>query len=81
MSKRFDVYREISAAIHAQFKRYTDLMEGVALDQDGWPEYYDGKNARLIGKQSRKYQAWTIGAFLIAKELIANPNHLELVLI
>ncbi len=49
------------------------------LYQDGWPEYYDGKNARLIGKQSRKYQAWTIGAFLIAKELIANPSHLKLI--
>ncbi len=49
------------------------------LYQDGWPEYYDGKNARLIGKQSRKYQAWTIGAFLVAKELIANPSHLELI--
>jgi DNA polymerase-4 len=30
---RFDVYREISAAIHAIFKRYTDLVEGVALDE------------------------------------------------
>ena len=30
---RFDVYREISAAIHAIFKRYSDLVEGVALDE------------------------------------------------
>ncbi|MHC5916489.1 MAG: Y-family DNA polymerase [Nostoc sp.] len=30
---RFDVYREISAAIHAIFKRYSDLLEGVALDE------------------------------------------------
>ncbi|WP_193200381.1 DNA polymerase IV [Nostoc sp. MG11] len=30
---RFDIYREISAAIHAQFKRYSDLVEGVALDE------------------------------------------------
>ncbi|WP_242054396.1 DNA polymerase IV [Nostoc sp. FACHB-888] len=30
---RFDVYREISTAIHAIFKRYTDLVEGVALDE------------------------------------------------
>lgn len=48
------------------------------LRQDGWPEYYDGKNARLIGKQSRKYQAWTIAAFLVAKELMINPSHLTL---
>ncbi len=30
---RFDVYREISTAIHAIFKRYSDLVEGVALDE------------------------------------------------
>ncbi|OYD88642.1 DNA polymerase IV [Nostoc sp. 'Peltigera membranacea cyanobiont' 213] len=30
---RFDVYREISTSIHAIFKRYTDLLEGVALDE------------------------------------------------
>ncbi|WP_347242552.1 hypothetical protein [Nostoc sp. FACHB-888] len=30
---RFDVYRDISAAIHAMFKRYSDLVEGVALDE------------------------------------------------
>ncbi|MBD2536893.1 DNA polymerase IV [Nostoc flagelliforme FACHB-838] len=30
---RFDVYREISTSIHAIFKRYTNLVEGVALDE------------------------------------------------
>ncbi|MEH2084987.1 MAG: DNA polymerase IV [Nostoc sp.] len=30
---RFDVYREISTSIHAIFKRYSDLVEGVALDE------------------------------------------------
>ncbi|MBD2511383.1 hypothetical protein H6G91_29760 [Nostoc muscorum FACHB-395] len=30
---RFDVYRNISTSIHAIFKRYSDLVEGVALDE------------------------------------------------
>jgi nucleotidyltransferase/DNA polymerase involved in DNA repair len=30
---RFDVYQKISTSIHAIFKRYTDLVEGVALDE------------------------------------------------
>ncbi len=30
---RFEVYRSISAEIHAIFKRYTDLVEPVALDE------------------------------------------------
>ncbi|MBU7587515.1 MAG: DNA polymerase IV [Nostoc sp. TH1S01] len=30
---RFDVYREVSAQIHEIFRRYTDVVEGVALDE------------------------------------------------
>ncbi|AKG20764.1 glycoside hydrolase 100 family protein [Calothrix sp. 336/3] len=49
------------------------------LSGDEWPEYYDGKKGRLIGKQARKYQTWTIAGFLLAKELLKNPQHLPLV--
>ncbi len=49
------------------------------LSQDQWPEYYDGKHGRLIGKEARKYQTWTIAAFLAAEELIANPDYLALI--
>jgi glycogen debranching enzyme len=51
----------------------------VRLIEDEWPEYYDGKKGRLIGKQSRKYQTWTITGFLLAKELMNNPSYLPLV--
>ncbi|MBD2683343.1 MULTISPECIES: DNA polymerase IV [Nostoc] len=30
---RFDVYREVSAQVHDIFKRYTDVVEGIALDE------------------------------------------------
>jgi hypothetical protein len=49
------------------------------LSEDEWPEYYDGKKGRLMGKQARKYQTWTIAGFLLAKELMANPSYLPLV--
>ncbi len=49
------------------------------LHYDEWPEYYDGKKGRLIGKQARKYQTWTIAGFLLAKELLQNPTLLPLV--
>jgi hypothetical protein len=55
-----------------------DLVEG-RLSEDQWPEYYDGKNGRLIGKEARKYQTWTIAGFLVAQELIANPAYLALI--
>jgi hypothetical protein len=49
------------------------------LAEDEWPEYYDGKKGRLIGKQARKYQTWTITGYLLAKELMNNPELLPLV--
>ena len=49
------------------------------LCEDEWPEYYDGKKGRLIGKQARTYQTWTIAGFLLAKELLHNPTHLPLI--
>jgi glycogen debranching enzyme len=49
------------------------------LSKEEWPEYYDGKKGRLIGKEARKYQTWSIAGYLLAKELIANPEHLKLV--
>ncbi|BAZ45102.1 neutral invertase [Chondrocystis sp. NIES-4102] len=47
------------------------------LSQDKWAEYYDGKNGRLIGKEARKKQNWTISSFLLAQELIDQPKYLD----
>ena len=47
--------------------------------KDEWAEYYDGKNGRLIGREARKYQTWTIAGFLLAQKLLDNPEYLRLV--
>lgn len=49
------------------------------LGKDLFPEYYDGKNGRLIGKEARRFQTWSIAGFLLSKQLIANPEHLKLI--
>jgi len=49
------------------------------LQEDEWPEYYDGKNGRLIGKSARKYQTWTISGYLLAKLLLENPDSVSIV--
>ena len=51
----------------------------IRLMSDEWPEYYDGKNGRLIGKSSRKFQTWTIAGWLLAKLLRENPHCLNYV--
>ncbi|KAH0777678.1 hypothetical protein KY290_009089 [Solanum tuberosum] len=44
------------------------------ISRDKWPEYYDTKKARFIGKQARLYQTWSIAGYLVAKLLLANPS-------
>lgn len=33
MPPHFDLYRQVSAQIHAVFRRYTDLIEPLSLDE------------------------------------------------
>ncbi|RCV33517.1 hypothetical protein SETIT_7G089000v2 [Setaria italica] len=40
------------------------------IARDKWPEYYDTKRARFIGKKSRLFQTWSIAGFLVAKLLL-----------
>ncbi|WP_353259361.1 glycoside hydrolase 100 family protein [Prochlorothrix hollandica] len=47
------------------------------LGKDEWPEYYDGKNGRLIGKEARKFQGWTLSGFLLALEYQDRPEILD----
>lgn len=44
------------------------------LVMDGWPEYYDGKQGRLVGKQARKLQTWSIAGFLVARNMLEDPT-------
>ena len=46
-------------------------------DKDRWPEYYDGRKGNLVGKKAMRYQTWTIAAYIVAKDLMENPQHLE----
>ncbi|XP_076900217.1 putative alkaline/neutral invertase D [Bidens hawaiensis] len=55
-------------------RRAIELTESRLL-KDGWPEYYDGKLGRYIGKQARKYQTWSIAGYLVAKMMLEDPSH------
>ncbi|KAL9685433.1 hypothetical protein QQ045_022883 [Rhodiola kirilowii] len=58
----------------------TDLAEKAIakaekrLKEDGWPEYYDTRNGKFIGKQSRLFQTWTIAGYLTSKMLLDSPK-------
>ncbi|MBW4682482.1 MAG: glycoside hydrolase 100 family protein [Microcoleus vaginatus WJT46-NPBG5] len=62
-------------------KRLKEDLVGVGkrLLAEDWPEYYDGEDGRLIGKEARKFQSWTIAGFFLTQELIDKPEFLMLV--
>jgi hypothetical protein len=64
---------------HTELAQRAIAVAQERLQDDEWPEYYDGKHGRLIGKQSRKYQTWTVVGFLLAKEILAQPELLPLI--
>ncbi|KAL6007711.1 Alkaline/neutral invertase cinv2 [Asimina triloba] len=59
-------------------RRAIDLAE-TRLSKDSWPEYYDGKLGRYVGKQARKYQTWSIAGYLVAKMMLEDPSHLGMI--
>lgn len=44
------------------------------ISKDKWPEYYDTKHARFIGKQARLFQTWSIAGYLVSKLLLSDPS-------
>ncbi|KAI3824782.1 hypothetical protein L1987_06253 [Smallanthus sonchifolius] len=58
-------------------RKAVDLAEN-SLYSDHWPEYYDTRSGKFIGKQSRLYQTWTIAGYLTSKMLLENPEKASL---
>lgn len=54
-------------------RKAIDLAE-KRLPGDSWPEYYDTRYGRFIGKQARLLQTWTIAGYLTSKMLLDNPE-------
>ncbi|XP_057792031.1 alkaline/neutral invertase A, mitochondrial [Salvia miltiorrhiza] len=54
-------------------KKALDIAE-KRLPLDGWPEYYDTRSGKFIGKQARLYQTWSIAGYLTSKMLMEKPD-------
>jgi len=44
------------------------------IDDDGWPEYYDGRSDPAPGKRARRRQSWSMGAYLFAEACLEDPS-------
>ncbi|XP_058201721.1 alkaline/neutral invertase A, mitochondrial-like [Rhododendron vialii] len=57
-----------------ELARKAVVLAEKRLSVDQWPEYYDTRGGRFVGKQSRLFQTWTIAGFLTSKMLLENPE-------
>lgn len=48
------------------------------LAYDNWPEYYDGKTGRLIGRRSNLQQVWSATSVILSHKLLEDPDLLKL---
>jgi len=46
------------------------------LMKDSWPEYYDGRHGRLIGRRANLHQVWSATGLLLARHLLEDPARL-----
>ena len=47
------------------------------LMKDNWPEYYDGRHGRLIGRRANLHQVWSATGLLLARHLLEDPGRLR----
>ena len=47
------------------------------LAADGWPEYYDGRRGRLIGRRAALNQVWSATSLIAAYRLLENPDRVS----
>ncbi|MQL78939.1 hypothetical protein Taro_011361, partial [Colocasia esculenta] len=59
-------------------RRAIELAE-TRLLKDNWPEYYDGRLGRFVGKQAMKSQIWSAAGYLVSKLMLEDPTNLVMV--
>ncbi len=66
------LYHFTGAAIRAGRKDLAKRAFDLACERlhaDGWPEYYDGRSGRLIGRRASYNQVWSASALILAYKM------------
>lgn len=66
------LYSFTGAAIRAGRKDLAKRAFDIACERlhaDGWPEYYDGKSGRLIGRRASYNQVWSASALILSYKM------------
>ena len=71
----------VAAALITRRRDLADRAVALAADKlvsHGWPEYYDGRTGRLIGRFANLNQVWSAAGFILSHRLLDNPELLAM---
>ena len=71
----------VAAALRAERRDLAQKaldLAGSRLLKDQWPEYYDGKRGRLLGRRANLRQTWSATAYIFSHQLLAENQGLAL---
>jgi len=64
--------------------RRRELAERAVADAEaklpaqGWPEYYDGRGGRMIGRRANLGQVWSAAGYILSRRLLEDPELLSM---
>jgi glycogen debranching enzyme len=71
----------VAAALKTERRELAERAVETAaakLARHQWPEYYDGRSGRLIGRRANLNQTWSAAAYIFARKLLDKPTLLSL---
>lgn len=71
----------VAAALRAHRRELAERAMTIAaasLPAQGWPEYYDGRTGRMIGRHANLNQTWSAASFIFAHRMLEAPELLAM---
>lgn len=67
----------VAAALNSGHRNLAERAMEIALRRlpvEGWPEYYDGRSGRLVGRRANFNQTWSAAAVILAHKFLEDPG-------
>jgi glycogen debranching enzyme len=71
----------VAAALITRRRELAERAVAVAAEKlvaHDWPEYYDGRSGRLVGRRANLNQVWSAAGFILSHQLLDDPELLAM---
>lgn len=70
----------VAAALGAGHEDLAQRSYELAVNRlpgDRWPEYYDGRTGRFIGRRANDFQTWSAASLILARKFLDDPDAVQ----